>query len=174
MNRSNLLLALVVLALVAGIGAPEARAQSGVVHVEVAANLVHAFPITAIRPVSFGTVTISNLSGTVVLDETTGAVSNSGGAQQVDAQTVSRGLIRFTPPVDGFVSIFPGSTSVELQDNNGNRSTGVRFAPAMELSSASVIAGQAVEVNIGGVLSFGNNTNPDTYRGTVSVTVAYT
>ena len=173
MNRTRILLALSILALVAGLGAPQASAQSGVVVVEVNANLVPSFPIIALSPVSFGTVTISNLSGTVVLDELTGAISNTGGAQQVDIETVTRGLIRFTAPTDGNVAIYPGATSVELVDSNNNGSTGVRFAPAMELSTATVTAGQAVDVHIGGILTFGNNTNPESYRGTISVTVAY-
>lgn len=174
MNRNRHLFALAVLVLAASLGAPQAEAQSGSVEVAVQANLIPAFPVTAIYPVSFGSVTISDTSGTVVLNEQTGDVSNSGGALQVDSRTTRRGLIRFVPPTDGVVSILAGSPFILLKDTNNDTSAGVRFAPAMEVTSTDVQGGVADEVHIGGILSFGNNTAPDVYRGTITITVAYT
>ena len=119
MKRLRAALALTLLVSAIGIGAPKAQAQSGTVDVGVNVNFAHALDIRAIRHVEFGTMTISPIPGSVVLDETTGTIAVGGGVLAPPEQgTFHRGEIQFTAPDNGLVSIFPTNPNVLLTGNN--------------------------------------------------------
>ncbi|MCG8459426.1 MAG: DUF4402 domain-containing protein [Holophagales bacterium] len=173
MKRLRAALALTLLVSAIGIGAPKAQAQSGTVDVGVNVNFAHALDIRAIRHVEFGTMTISPIPGSVVLDETTGTIAVGGGVLAPPEQgTFHRGEIQFTAPDNGLVSIFPTNPNVLLTGNN--TSTGlVRFTPSVSLSSADVTPGEPVSILIGGAINFGSDTPADSYLGTFKITVSY-
>ncbi len=166
----NLVSLVTALALVLGVLAPAAYAESAAVDVNV--TFTRALVVIAGDPVQFGNVLINGNAGTVNIDKDDGTVTSSGGVISVDQVTSQRGFVSFIAPRPGNVGItYPAQ--IDLANSEDPTAT-VTFSPATEVNSLVINAhNEFVEIKIGGSLNFGINTREGLYNGAVLIEVDY-